>query len=302
MKTKNEMSAIVFGGCGAVGTLFSGLLTQAGLRTVVADLHIPDKKNKIAGVEYIKHDANEVNAHLLEDKTLILFATPEDQTLKAIPSILPKLGKQQCFIDTTSVKTRIEQAVLTQASLCEYISINPMFGPSLGFKHQTVSLINIRPGPLSQFFIQLIENADCKIVTRCATEHDQHTAAVQAATHAAILAFGSTLASIGYTPQDAKAIWTPPHNIMLALLARILSIKPDVFMEIQRDNPYALEAHQHMKESLSHLSAIIESGSLEKTQAIFNHLTSMLADEKESLSSLCQSIFTHIAQQKHPTS
>lgn len=296
MKKNDKVSALVIGGAGSVGSLFCQLLTNAGVSTMVLDLHIPDHNKSISGVEYIESDATKIDAKIISDKTFILLTVPEAQALKAIRLIVPALNKHQCLIDTTSTKTRIAKLILEQDPICEYVSINPMFGPSLGFKNQNVSWINIKPGPNSDYFMGLLNHAGSNLVMLSADEHDKHTAAIQAATHAAILAFGTTLLSMDYNPLTSKAIWTPPHKIMLALLVRILDIKPEVFLEIQKDNPYASVTRDHMINNLKHISDVVCSGSPSEVEKIFHNLLEFLEEEKLSLKNMCQSIFAHIAR------
>ena len=61
-------------------------------------------------------------------------------------------------------------------------------------------------------------------------EHDRLTAALQVAGHAAIIAFGHALSSLGYDADRLRSLWTPPHRVMLALLARMGTLDAEVYL------------------------------------------------------------------------
>src|SRR5947209_1580909 len=110
-----------------------------------------------------------------------------------------------------------------------------------------------------------LKEADCVIVclpeaaalaavaTMKAEEHDRLTAFTQVATHAALIAFGSALYSGGYDTSAALKIATPPHRLLLSLLARILLADPEVYWEIQHRNPLAGEVREGLRRGLSEL-------------------------------------------------
>ncbi|MGB1607121.1 MAG: hypothetical protein ACPIOQ_81095, partial [Promethearchaeia archaeon] len=50
------------------------------------------------------------------------------------------------------------------------------------------------------------------------SQHDRVTAAVQNATHSALIAFGLSLKKIGYDAELAAKISTPPHRAMISVI------------------------------------------------------------------------------------
>jgi len=69
------------------------------------------------------------------------------------------------------------------------------------------------------------------------------TAAVQNATHSALIAFGLSLKKIGYDAELAAKISTPPHRAMISVIQRMASInEPDTYWDIQTENPHAGES------------------------------------------------------------
>ncbi len=286
--------ALIIGGSGAVGTLFCNLLKNRCTHLTVMDLR-SEGVSHIDGVNYVVGDITKrVNTLLLSEVDLIILATPEDPALRALPLIHNTLTNKQCLVDTMSVKSEFIEKLNRLKPSYEAISINPMFGPSLGFQNQSVACIDINRGPISDYFLHLIEKAGGTVIHYDAKAHDQATAATQAATHAAILAFGLTLSKVNYNVDSAKPIWTPPHKTMLCLLARILSSDPEVYRDIQESNPFAKQARESMIEAIMELNIIIENGDREAFHKLFSNLNEILATDKDSLSTKCHEIFKHI--------
>jgi prephenate dehydrogenase len=93
-----------------------------------------------------------------------------------------------------------------------------------------------------------------------AEQHDRYAALLQTVTHAAILAFGLALRRLDYDLETVLPVMTPPHRALLALLARILSASPEVYWDIQVQNPCAPEARQALESGLQELSRLIDGG------------------------------------------
>lgn len=286
--------ALVIGGSGAVGTLFCNLLKSECTHLIALDIR-SEGASHIDGVNYVVGDITKrTNAALLSDADLIILAIPEDPALKALPLIHNTLTKKQCLVDTLSVKSEFVEKLIQLKPSYEAISINPMFGPSLGFQDQSVACIDINRRSIADRLLHLIENAGSTVIKYDAELHDRATAATQAATHAAILAFGLTLAKINYDANLARPNWTPPHKTMLCLLARILSSDPEVYRDIQTSNPFAEQARKSMIEAMKEIDTTIESKSKDSFHDLFSKLNEIISEDKADLTAGCHELFTHI--------
>src|SRR5690606_5292209 len=138
-------------------------------------------------------------------------------------------------------------------------------------------------GPLGSRLIDAMKAAGATIVTLSAEAHDRQTAAIQAATHAAILAFAMTLDTMGYRPSDTPALWAPPHATLLALVARIVSGEPEVYRDIQVANPFAEEARAALGRASAELSRIVSTNEPTVFTELVGKLSDMLGSERASL-------------------
>ena len=195
------------------------------------------------------------------------------------------------MIETTSVKSRIVEKLQRLNYDFEILSINPMFGPSLGFKNQSVACIDVNVAVIGNRFKDSIKKAGASVIEMSAEQHDRNTAITQAATHAAILSFGIALQKLNYLSAETKPIWTPPHRTLLALLARILNADPEVYRDIQSSNPYAEEVRGVLSDSLIELNNNVLSGKPEQFSEMFVSLNSVLNTNNEELTEFCHKLF-----------
>ena len=145
--------ALVIGGSGSVGSLFCELLLKRYQKVVVVDL-VENRQLKKMGVDFTRGDIGHLSEiDLINDAELVLVTTPEEPAIHAIDSLVSLLHPGQCLIDTLSVKSPISKSLRRLGSGVEAISINPMFGPSLGFNGQSVAAVDYCSGPISNSFL-----------------------------------------------------------------------------------------------------------------------------------------------------
>lgn len=287
-------TVLIIGGAGAVGTLLCELLLKNNQQVTVLDINC-SKESQLAGISYVQGDLKGAEStSLIKKSQLIILAIPEEPAIESVKFLYKQLQPNQCLIDTMSVKSIIVEQLTMLNPTFEVCSINPMFGPSLGFQNQSVACVKINEGKISSKFLSFIKGAGADVIFFSAEEHDKYTAIIQAATHAAILSFGMTLKNLNYKPHLAKLIWTPPHKVMLALLARILSADPEVYRDIQVSNPFAQEARTAMQESIGALNANVLNSNPADFIELFKQLKLTIGQDEEDLAKLSQQIFQNL--------
>lgn len=259
------INAVVLGGNGAMGSLFCAMLAGERIVTTAIDVS-PNPSARRHDVEYVSADVRALSAEArraLAGADWVIAALPEAVLLESWESIIGALKADALFVDTLSVKLLLMNAMADRLpARIEVVSINPMFAPSLGFKGQSVAVIEVRRAGHADHFLRLLQKWGAGLQTLSAEQHDRYAALLQSATHAAILAFGLALHRLNYDMEAVLPIMTPPHRAMLSLLARILSASPEVYWDIQSQNPYASEARQALGAGLRDLSRTIDDGDL----------------------------------------
>lgn len=249
---------VVAGGAGAVGEMFVSLFHSAGASVCVIE---PGPADGIPAWD-TRHvgDITDPNARLLAElgsADIVMLAVPETVALLAVSRVVTALSPGAMLVDTLSVKTAIVQAVAALPMAVEFVSLNPMFAPSLGLRGRPVAAVVAGPGPRSQSLLDLLRGQGSTVVEVTAEEHDRLAAAVQALTHASILGFGLALAELTETlnlgPDQVAAVAPPPFVLLSALLARVTGGTPATYWDIQTANPYAATARTALRTGLDRL-------------------------------------------------
>lgn len=278
---------LILGINGGFGVLFSNLLAKKGINVSGADL--ADTSNSAVKCDQyiacdIRKPSKELEA-LAKNADVLLFCVPEHILLPALKIFIGLTLPQTLLIDTLSIKSPLQNIVTDRRNDIQHLSINPMFAPDIGFKNQNIAVISIVNGNKCQEFIKYMESWYANVVTMDIETHDRQTAITQALTHAVTIAFGDCLQHLGYDANKAWSISSPPHRLLMTLYARILGKDPDVYWEIQTDNPFASDARKALIQSLK----MMESISLNQDRDEF---INVLASGKKAVSDILPKLET----------
>lgn len=121
--------------------------------------------------------------------------------------------------------------------------------------------ITIRGGAVSDHFRELVEGWGSQCISMSSgQEHDKVTAAVQNATHSALISFGLCLQKIGYDAEMAASVATPPHRALIGIIQRMANInEPDTYWDIQTDNPNSEETWEKLEEAVAEVHSAVKS-------------------------------------------
>jgi prephenate dehydrogenase len=288
---------VVIGGVGAVGSLFVDLLVGDG-----ADVCIVDRRpaGDAVGdtvrhaVRYLVADIEQPDAGLANEMsraTLVLLAVPEDVALKALGGIVEQLTPGALLVDLLSVKTRIVAAERATAAYQPVVSLNPMFAPSLGVKGRAIATVVVHDGPPVQQLLDRLTAWGARPVLMTADHHDRLAAATQTLTHAAVLAAGVALAELEVDVDELAAVGPPPHQMLLALVARIVSGPSEAYWDVQAGNPYARRARAALQAGVQTLETVVDGGDAEPFHQITARLQKLLGDHLDEYGDRCARAF-----------
>ena len=255
---------VVAGGSGAVGSLFAEQLQEAGNDVVIVDRTVPGPTHRVT--RFVRGDISDPGAEVADvvrTADAVLLSVPEPVALVAIGRLVGTLRPDALIADTLSVKSTVVPALHAAAMIAgeaEALSLNPMFAPALGFAGHPVASVVVRDGQRGRALCDLIEQWGARVVTVTADQHDRVSAASQALTHAAVIAFGAALAELDVDIADLDRMGPPPHTALLSLLARIASGAPEVYWDVQAANPHAPAARRALARGVSQLTGVVEDG------------------------------------------
>jgi prephenate dehydrogenase len=241
MRTDSLGRVVVLGAAGGFGRLFAAMLPGEIARVDLAG----------GGLQADATNPDQRLLALIRPADCVVMCLPEAAGLEAIDRLLGELASGALLVDTLSVKTPVAERI--DRDDVEVLSLNPLFAPDLGFRGQNVAAVPLRSGPRSRTLVAALEDAGATVVTTTPADHDRRAAITQAATHAALLAYGLCLARAGHEPDPAFA--TPPQRVVLALVARIVTHDPEVYRRIQVDNPHAVRAREALAAALEEVGS-----------------------------------------------
>jgi prephenate dehydrogenase len=122
-------------------------------------------------------------------------------------------------------------------------------------------------------------------------DHDRLTAGAQALTHAAVLAFGLALSDLKVAIAELDVIAPPPHQTLLALLARIAGGAPEVYWDVQAANPHAAPARAALAGSLRRLAAMVQGGDEREFAAMLGGVRDFFGPDLGRYRDACQQVF-----------
>ena len=269
-------SAVVLGASGAVGSLLLEKLRGASGVLSGVDSREPDDPGKQA--IHLLCDLRAIDSptrEALSAADLVVLALPETIAIECWPDIAGCLHDGALVVDTLSVKTRFVETFRASGVSNALLSINPMFAPAVGFDGGDVAVVRLGGSGSSDRFLELLGRWGATLTFVDAGEHDEISATVQAATHAAVLAFGVAVRESGRDVSGLEPMMTPPHRIMLALLARMLSVAPEVYWEIQSGNPHANGVRADLAGGIRRLSQVVEGGDSQAFNSLMRDLEKM---------------------------
>jgi len=136
-----------------------------------------------------------------------------------------------------------------------------MFAPAAGWNGMNTVFITIRGGAVSNHFMDLVKGWGSQCISMASgQEHDTVTAAVQNATHSALISFGLCLQKIGYDAEMAAQVSTPPHRALIGIIQRMANInEPDTYWDIQTDNPNSEQTWEKLEEAVAEVHSAVKS-------------------------------------------
>lgn len=249
-------------GTGSVGLLFRCLLTGHVRSMTLVDQALP---TGIAAHERISADvAAPLSPGLrraLAAADLVVCALPEAALLSFLPAAVSLLRPEALLVDTASVKSGLPDAWAGARPGLSIVSLNPMFAPVLDPAGRPVIAVSAGSGSRDETLLGLLRDRGMVIVTvPDPAAHDRLCATAQSAAHASVLAFGMAAVASGFSVDQILAVAPPPCFTQLMLLARMTTLAPEVYSDLQVSNPAAAAARAALAAAIAEIDALTDSG------------------------------------------
>lgn len=223
------------------------------------------------GLDVIGHDPADASSasesELVRRADVLVFSAPIRHTVSVIGHYAALAGGSEAgklWLDVTSIKSLPVEAMLR--SRAEVVGLHPMTAPpkapTLKGRVMVVSEARLDRwrGWLDVFLVAL--EAEC--VQASPEQHDRVMALVQAMVHATHLAQAGVLRSQAAHVGDLAAVMpfrSASFEMDAAVIARILSLNPAIYEDIQFGNPHAGEILHALGQQIGRMASLVGEGS-----------------------------------------
>ncbi|WP_374011711.1 prephenate dehydrogenase [Pseudoxanthomonas koreensis] len=222
------------------------------------------------GLQVLGHDpadpASDLPEALLDRAQVLVFATPIRHTPALIADYVARSAgreRRRLWLDITSLKQMPVEAML--ASQAEVVGLHPMTAPlkTPTLRGRVVVVCEARLQHWRPWLHTLLDALQGEYVHAAPERHDRVMALVQAMVHASALGQAGVLRSFADELGGPSALM-PYRSIGFemdaAVIARILSLNPEIYEDIQFCNPHTGEMLARLAAQIGRLQRLVERG------------------------------------------
>jgi len=242
------------------------------------------------GLEVIGHDpadASSVDAsELVRRADVLVFSAPIRHTVALIEHYVALADERDAgrlWLDVTSIKSLPVAAMLR--SRAEVVGLHPMTAPPKAptLKGRVMVVCEARLDRWRGWLEGFLAALEAECVHASPGQHDRVMALVQAMVHATHLAQAGVMRGQAGHVGDLAAVMpfrSASFEMDAAIIARILSLNPAIYEDIQFGNPHAGEILHALGEQISRMATLVGEGS-DTARAAFRQ--EFLRDNREAM-------------------
>ena len=242
-----------------------------------------DKGRKVAddlNVSYI-----ESNCELAGICDVVIVSVPIHHTSDVIREIAPCMRRGSLMLDVTSVK---EEPLKTMQEVLpdwvEYIPTHPVFGPrTTELDNQVIVLTADKKGEWYGKVYDYLKSKNLRIIETTASKHDFMMSIVQVLTHFSFISTAYAIEKLKVDLDETEDYESPIYNLMIDMIARIVSQNPYLTYYIQSLNNNGVNVRNTFAEAVCELRDVINAGDDESFIEIAESATAHMGDIKDAL-------------------
>lgn len=227
----------------------------------------------------------ESNTELAANSDILIISVPMNFTTKVIREVADHMKAGSLLIDVTSVKeipTKVMSEVLPED--VEFIPTHPIFGPrTVNLDNQIVVLTPLKKGQWYEKVYKYLEDKNIRIIETTPEEHDHMMSVVQVLTHFSFISTASAMEKLKVNISKTEDYESPIYNLMIDIIARIVSQTPYLTYYIQTMNKNGENIRNAFADAVVELQEAINNGDEETFIEIANKSTENMGDIQAAL-------------------
>ena len=232
------------------------------------------------GANYI-----ESNEELASISDILVVSVPIQHTSSVIREVAPFMKSGSVMVDVTSVKE--EPSKTMEECLpenVEYIPTHPVFGPrTTRLDNQVIVLTAKKKGKWYKKVYDYLAGKNMRIIETSAKKHDFMMSIVQVLTHFSFISTASAIEKLQVDISETEDYESPIYNLMIDMIARIVSQNPYLTYNIQTMNTNGPKIRNTFADAVLELRDVINNGDDEEFIDIAIKATKNMGDIKNAL-------------------
>ena len=232
------------------------------------------------GVSYI-----ESNEGLANISDILVVSVPIQYTCDVIREVAPFMKSGSLMVDVTSVKegpSRTMAEVLPDT--VEYIPTHPVFGPrTTRLDNQVIVLTADKKGKWYGKVYDYLAGKNMRIIETSAEKHDFMMSIVQVLTHFSFISTASAIEKLKVNISETEDYESPIYNLMIDMIARIVSQNPYLTYNIQSMNENGDKIRNTFADAVTELRDVINNNDEDEFVKIAIRATKNMGDITNAL-------------------
>lgn len=272
------MRIVIVGGRGRMGSRFAAELGARGHAVDVLEAGDPRPEADVVGVADV-----------------VMLAVPMRLAAERALALGPLVRRDALLCDINSLKVEV-CAAAERACAGEVLGLHPMFGPSVHtLEHQKLVVCRVRGGPRTEALLGELAATGMTLFESDPETHDRMMAVVQVLTHFRTLVMGEALRRVGVGIEQSLDYTSPIYRLELAVVGRLFVQDPDLYAEIEMQNPFGDEVRRAFRDSATDLAALIDGNDRDGFRALFANVRDYFGPFAEEAHELSDSVIDLVA-------
>jgi len=254
LRERRGTRMLIVGGAGGMGAWLRGFLELAGhtvelLDPVLAEL--ADQPGRFAELAQVPD---------LDAYAAIWVSVPLARTPEVVAELVAR-HPDGPIIEIASIKDPLTPVLADAARAgARIVALHPMFGPGKSlYEPLTFVLAHHRGEAVERQEIEpLLSHPYTRLVAVPFPHHDELMGWLLGLAHLVNILFGAAITRSGISAAELHACASTTFLRQAATAGRVLSEDPDLYLDIQRLNPYRQQVYQAARETLADLEAMVE--------------------------------------------
>jgi chorismate mutase/prephenate dehydrogenase len=260
LRARRGERVLIVGGAGAMGAWFHAFFDLAGHRCDLVDpafAGLPPEPGRFAGLAAVDDRFDAYAA--------VLVAVPLARTAEVVEALASRAAaapRPPLIVEISSIKAPLAPVFAgARRSGVRALALHPMFGPGKSLYEPLTFVLgaqrdpDVERGEIEPF----LSHPYTRLVVVPLAHHDRLMGWLLGLAHLTNLLFGAALGRSGIPPEELHDCASTTFLRQASTARSVLGEDADLYLDIQRLNPYRSEVYGAAREALAHLESLVEA-------------------------------------------